>query len=166
MRRVSMARLLFASILLLSIVLQGLLFPDLLTIRILPNLALVLILCWSAVMGAGEGAIWALGTGLLFDALSLDPMGANGLAFLAVALLGASAGRRFFQASIFPPIPVAFVATWCYALILLIIRAGESGGAPLSALAPLILLQALLNSLLVVIVYPITRILSRSIARV
>ena len=105
----------------------------------------------------------ALGTGLLFDALSLDPMGANGIAFLAVALLGASAGRRFFQASIFPPIPITFLATWIYALIVLIIRASESGGAPLSALAPLILLQALLNSLLVVLVYPVTRLLSRSI---
>ena len=158
-----MARLFFASILLFSIVTQGLLFPDLLTIRILPNIALVLILCWSASVGAGEGAIWALGTGLLFDALSLDPMGANGIAFLAVALLGASAGRRFFHASIFPPIPITFLATWIYALIVLIIRASESGGAPLSALAPLILLQALLNSLLVVLVYPVTRLLSRSI---
>ena len=158
-----MARLFFASILLFSIVTQGLLFPDLLTIRILPNIALVLILCWSASVGAGEGAICALGTGLLFDALSLDPMGANGIAFLAVALLGASAGRRFFQASIFPPIPITFLATWIYALIVLIIRASESGGAPLSALAPLILLQALLNSLLVVLVYPVTRLLSRSI---
>ncbi len=158
-----MARLFFASILLFAIVTQGLLFPDLLTIRILPNIALVLILCWSASVGAGEGAIWALGTGLLFDALSLDPMGANGIAFLAVALLGASAGRRFFQASIFPPIPITFLATWIYALIVLIIRASESGGAPLSALAPLILLQALLNSLLVVLVYPVTRLLSRSI---
>ena len=158
-----MARLFFASILLFSIVTQGLLFPDLLTIRILPNIALVLILCWSASVGAGEGAIWALGTGLLFDELSLDPMGANGIAFLAVALLGASAGRRFFQASIFPPIPITFLATWIYALIVLIIRASESGGAPLSALAPLILLQALLNSLLVVLVYPVTRLLSRSI---
>lgn len=158
-----MARLFFASILLFAIVTQGLLFPDLLTIRILPNIALVLILCWSASVGAGEGAIWALGTGLLFDELSLDPMGANGIAFLAVALLGASAGRRFFQASIFPPIPITFLATWIYALIVLIIRASESGGAPLSALAPLILLQALLNSLLVVLVYPVTRLLSRSI---
>ena len=158
-----MARLFFASILLFAIVTQGLLFPDLLTIRILPNIALVLILCWSASVGAGEGAIWALGTGLLFDALSLDPMGANGIAFLAVALLGASAGRRFFQASIFPPIPITFLATWIYALTVLIIRASESGGAPLSALAPLILLQALLNSLLVVLVYPVTRLLSRSI---
>ncbi len=159
-----MARLLFASILLFSIVTQGLLFPDLLTIRILPNIALVLILCWSASVGAGEGAIWALLTGLLFDALSLDPMGANGLAFLAVALLGASSGRRFFQASIFPPIPITFIATWMYALILLIIRADATGGAPLSALAPLILLQALLNSLLVVVVYPVTRMLSRNLA--
>ena len=161
-----MARLFFASILLISIVLQGLLFPDLLTIRILPNVALVLILCWSAMVGAGEGVIWAVGTGLLFDALSLDPMGANGLAFIAVALLGASSGRRFFQASIFPPIPITFIATWMYALILLIIRADASGGAPLSALAPLILLQALLNSLLVVLVYPVTRLLSRNFAGV
>jgi rod shape-determining protein MreD len=160
-----MARFLFALILFSAVVLQGLLFPDLLIIRVLPNIVLVLLLCWSASVGAGEGAIWSLFAGLLFDALSLDPLGTNGLAFLAVALLGASSGKRFFQASILPPIPITFIATWIYALIILIIRAGESGGAPLSALAPLILSQALLNSLLVVLIYPLTRLLSRSIAR-
>jgi rod shape-determining protein MreD len=160
-----MARFTFALMMLTAVILQGLLFPDVLAIRILPNIALVLILCWSASVGAGEGAIWAAMTGLLFDALSLDPMGANGIAFLAVALLGASSGKRFFQASILPPIPIAFVATWFYALIILIIRASDSGGAPLSALAPLIFLQALLNSFLVVPIYPLTRLLSRSIAR-
>jgi len=161
-----MARLSFAFTLLVAIGLQGLLFPDLLTIRVLPNLALVLILCWSASVGAAEGAIWAALTGLFLDALSLDPMGANGIALVAVALLGASSGKRFFQASILPPIPITFIATWFYALIILIIRADATGGAPLTALAPLIFLQALLNSLLVVLIYPLTRTMSRSIARV
>lgn len=159
-----MARILFAAALLLATSVQALLLPDLLTAPVLPNLTLVFILCWSALCGPGEGALWALAAGVVFDAMSLDPMGANGIAFLAVGLLGASAGRRFFQASIFLPIPIAFVATWVYALILLMIRAGESGGAPLSALAPLIFLQALLNSIMVLLVYPVTRLLSRSIA--
>ncbi|MGH2548242.1 MAG: hypothetical protein ACRDHN_02575, partial [Thermomicrobiales bacterium] len=67
-----------------------------------------------------------------------------------------------FQASIFLPIPIAFIATWVYAIIVLILRTSEGSGAPLSAIGPLILLQALLNSLIVLVVYPITRLLSRS----
>src|SRR5215218_5310956 len=147
-----MARLCFAVILLAAMVLQALIYPQLLTIRVFPNLVLVLLLCWSALRGLGEGAIWAVGTGLLFDAIALDPLGTNGLAFLAVVLLGMWAGRRFFQASIFMPIPI--VATIVYAVIVLIIRAGNGSGIPISALGPLLLLQALLNSLSVLLVYP------------
>lgn len=157
-----MARLTFAIMILVAIVLQGLILPDILTVRVLPNLVLVFVLCWSAVRGAGEGALWAFGVGVLFDAIALDPMGTNSLAFLAVCLLGMWAGRRFFQASIFLPIPIAFVATWVYAIIVLILRTTEGAGAPLSAIGPLILLQALLNSMIVLIVYPITRLLSRT----
>lgn len=158
-----MARLIFATVLLAATVLQALILPDLLTIRILPNLVLVLLLAWSALRGLGEAALWAFAVGILFDAMALDPMGANALAFLAVCALGTWAGRRFFQSSIFLPIPITFLATWVYALIVLIIRATETGGAPLSALGPLILLQALLNSLLVVLVFPVTRLLNRSV---
>jgi len=156
-----MARLCFAVILLAALVLQALVYPQLLTIRVFPNLVLVLLLCWSALRGLGEGAIWAVGAGLLFDAIALDPLGTNGLAFLAVVLLGMWAGRRFFQASIFMPIPIAIVATIVYAVIVLIIRAGNGSGIPISALGPLLLLQALLNSLSVLLVYPVTRQLNK-----
>ena len=160
-----MARLFFAILLLAATVIQALILPDLLTVRIIPNLVLVLLLSWSALRGLGEGALWAFAAGILFDAMSLDPMGTNALAFLAVCVLGTWAGRRFFQASIFLPIPITFFATWVFSLFVLIIRATETGGAPLSALGPLILLQALLNSLLVLLVYPVTRLLNRSVAR-
>jgi rod shape-determining protein MreD len=159
-----MARLIFAILVLVAIVLQGLIFPDIFAIRVLPNLVLVFVLCWSAMRGVGEGALWAFGIGIVFDALALDPMGTNSLALLAVCLLGMWAGRRFFQASIFLPIPIAFLATWVYAIIVLILRASEGGGAPLTAIGPLIFLQALLNALLVLIIYPLTRLLSRSTA--
>jgi len=156
-----MARLCFAVILLAAMVLQALIYPQLLTIRVFPNLVLVLLLCWSALRGLGEGAIWAVGTGLLFDAIALDPLGTNGLAFLAAVPRGMWAGRRFFQASIFMPIPIAIVATIVYAVIVLIIRAGNGSGIPISALGPLLLLQALLNSLSVLLVYPVTRQLNK-----
>ncbi len=157
-----MARFIFAILVLVAIVLQGLILPELLSVRVLPNVVLVLVLCWSATRGIGEGAIWAFGIGMIFDALALDPMGTNSLALLAVCLLGMWAGRRFFQASVFLPIPIAFVATWMFALIVLILRTSEGSGAPLTALGPLLFLQALLNSLLVLLIFPITRLLSRS----
>jgi rod shape-determining protein MreD len=158
-----MARLIFAIVILAATVAQALILPEVLTIRILPNLVLVLLLSWAALRGLGEAALWAFAAGILFDAMALDPMGTNALAFLAVCALGTWSGRRFFQSSIFLPIPITFLATWVYALFVLIVRATESGGAPLSALGPLILLQALLNSLLVLLVFPMTRLLNRSV---
>ena len=88
-----MARLIFAILVLAATVVQALIFPDVLTIRILPNLVLVLLLSWSALRGLGEAALWAFAAGILFDAMSLDPMGTNALAFLAVCVLGTWAGR-------------------------------------------------------------------------
>ena len=152
-----MARFSLAMLLVLALLIQGVILPGSASLRILPNLVLVLVLCWAALRGPGEGVIWAALVGLVMDAVGLDPIGANGLALVAVAVLGAAAGQRFFSSSLFLPMPVSFIATFVYGFILLILRAGSGAGVPIGTLFLLLLLQALLNSLMVLIVYPIAR---------
>ena len=152
-----MARLSLAFVVALALLVQGVILPGSISAQVLPNLALVVVLCWAALRGPGEGVIWAAVVGLVMDAMGLDPIGANGLALVAVALLGAGAGQRFFSASVLLPMPVSFIATFVYGLILLILRAGSGAGVPIETLFVLLLAQALLNSLMVLIVYPIAR---------
>jgi rod shape-determining protein MreD len=152
-----MARFSLALFIVACILLQGVVLPGAASLPILPNMVLVATLCWSALRGPGEGVIWAAVVGLVLDAVGLDPIGSNGLALVICALLGAAAGQRFFSANLFLPMPVAFVATFMYGLILLILRAGSGAGVPIGSLFVLLILQALLNSLMVLIVYPIAR---------
>jgi rod shape-determining protein MreD len=152
-----MARLTLALIIGALILLQAVILPGIEAFHILPNLVMVLILCWAALRGPGEGAIWAFSVGLVFDAIGLDPIGSNGLALLAVVLLGVAAGQRFFSSSVLLPVPVTIIATFAYGLILLILRAGSGEGIPIGSLFLLLILQALLNSLMVLVLYPIAR---------
>jgi len=138
--------------------------PEVLPIEIAPGPVLVLIFLWSAKRGVQEAAFWAFGIGMLLDLLALDPLGANGLALLGAVLLGVASRRRFFQSGLVVPIVLAMVATVLYGVILLGLRGAIDGAAvpPESALR-VILPQALLNGLLVPLLYPISGWLGRRV---
>jgi rod shape-determining protein MreD len=97
--------------------------------------------------------MWAFGLGLFIDILALDTLGTNGLALLGVALLGGLARRRFFQSTLVVPIILAVVATTVHALVLLLLRSGDSAGLPISSVIRLVFLQSLLNSIFVPPIY-------------
>lgn len=144
-----MARISFACLLLLVILVQATVLPGLHLIGVLPDLVLVLLLVWCALRGIGEGVIWVFAAGLVLDVLAMDRLGTNGLALLAVALLAGQARRRFFHSGMIVPIVLAIVATVVHATVLLLLRSGEGMALPVGAAFRLIFLQALLNSLLV-----------------
>lgn len=150
-----MARIVFALCLLLAALMQATVLPSLHVIEVLPDVTLVLLLVWSALRGTPEGLIWAFGLGLFLDVFALDPLGANGLALLGVALLGGLSRRRFFHSTLIVPIVLAVAATMVHALVLLLIRTGEGTGLPISSVFRLIFLQALLNSMFVPPLYVI-----------
>jgi len=145
-----MSRIAFALLLAAAALLQATLLPALVPLGVLPNLALVLLLVWSALRGTAEGMAWAFGAGILFDALALDPLGTNGLALLPVALLAGLARRRFFRSGFVFPIALAALATVGHGLVLALLR-GLDEGVPVSVgeMARLLVLQALLNAVLV-----------------
>lgn len=150
-----MVRILFASLLLFAALSQATIVPSLDPIEVLPDVTLVLLLVWSALRGVPEGLVWAFGLGLFIDILALDPLGANALALLGVALLGGLSRRRFFHSILVFPIVLAVVATMIHALVLLLLRSGEGAGMPISSVFRLIFLQALLNSMFVPPLYVI-----------
>ncbi|MGH2531902.1 MAG: rod shape-determining protein MreD [Thermomicrobiales bacterium] len=156
-----MARLLFALLLAAAAFSQATVLPALQLLGVLPNVVLVLLLVWCALRGTAEGLIWVFGTGLLLDALALDPFGTNGLALLVVALLAGPARRRFFHSGLVFPIVLALIATFVHAVVLLLIRSGTGDGLPVASVFRLVVLQALLNSLLVPPIYLIAGMMDR-----
>ena len=144
-----MARIFFAALVLLALFAQIAVLPSINTFRVLPNLPLVLLLVWSSIRGIREGLFWAFGIGLLLDILALDPLGSNGLAFLAVVLLGGLGARRFFSSRLIFPVVLAVIATVFHGLVILIVRNAEGGATPLSSIIRPVLSQAILNAILV-----------------
>ncbi|MCC6314752.1 MAG: rod shape-determining protein MreD [Thermomicrobiales bacterium] len=145
-----MTRALFALLIVLAALAQATILPAAAPLAIVPNVVLVLILVRAALYGVADALIWILLAGVTLDVLALDPIGANGLALLAVALVAALARKRFFHNGMIFPMLLAMLATFAYAIVLAVVRAfaGE-GMAPLQFVLRLTLLQALLNSLLV-----------------
>ena len=107
-----MARPIFATLLILSIVLQAILLPAWQLIAVTPGLVVVLMLGWSAHRGLGEALAWVFFAGLLLDVIGLDRLGANALALLPVVLLGNLSRGRFFNSALVFPMLLAILATF------------------------------------------------------
>ena len=149
-----MSRPVFGVLLIAAALLQTALLPRWQLLAVTPGLVLVLVLGWSAYRGLFEALAWVLIAGLLLDILGLDTLGTNALALLPVALLGGLARGRFFHSALVFPMVLAVAATFVYVAVLLALRGllGEGSDAS-QALGTMTLLQALLNALLVPLVF-------------
>ncbi len=156
-----MARILYGGSLLVVALAQATVVPAYNPITLQPNLALVMILVWSALRGMPEGLTWAFALGILFDVLAVDPLGTNALALLPVVLLAGASRRRFFQSSLIFPMALAVVATVVHGVGLQLLR---GGGIPPSTLLRFILLQAVLNAIVVPPLYLAAAAMNRRIA--
>ena len=159
-----MSRTVFGALLVVFAFAQAAVLPEVLPIEIVPGPVLVLIFLWSSKRGVQEAAFWAFGIGLLLDLLGLDPLGANGLAMLGAVVLGGASRRQFFQSALVVPIVLAMAASLLYGLVLLGLRTTLSGVdlSPSSSLRVLVP-QALLNGILVPLLYPIAGWLGRRV---
>lgn len=159
-----MARILFGGVLLVVALAQATVVPANNPIALQPNVALVLILVWSALRGLPEGLTWAFALGILLDVLAVDPLGTNALALLPVVLLAGATRRRFFQSTLIFPMALAVVATVLHAVGLLLLRGGATEAISLSTLLRFILLQAVLNTIFVPPLYLVAAAMNRRIA--
>lgn len=158
-----MSRWIFGLLLIVSAVAQATVLPLLGSRAGLPNVVLVLILVRSARRGVVASLVWIILSGLILDTLALDPLGTNGLALLPVAIVGGLGQRRWFISGPAFPMLLALVATYAYAVTLLIIRAYAGEGlAPLPAILQMTVFQSLLNAVLVLPVYGLVGWLGRN----
>lgn len=157
-----MARLFFAVLILASAIFQATLLPELNPLQVQPNVVLVLLLVWTARHGMGEGILWAGAVGFLLDLLAMDTLGTNGLALLAVVLLGGAARRRFFHNGPLLPMVLTLVAAFITPVLVLLLRDGiGSASGSIAPAARLIVPQALLAMMLVPPLYLIAVVLER-----
>lgn len=157
----TVTRLGFGLLLALAVLAQATFFPALHILSIGPNLALVLILLWSATRGAPEGLIWALGAGLLLDLVSLDPLGFNALALLPAALLGGLARHRIVHSRVLQPMILVTGATVAHWLVAGFVGALLGAGYALGFSLRLGLLTAAINLATVPFLFALTLILER-----
>ena len=148
-----MAPVILAISLIVFAFLQATVFPSSELIGIYPDVTMVIILVWSAVRGVRDGLLWAFLVGILLDTLALDPLGANALALLPVVLLGALAGRAFFQSNLIVPIIACIAATFLHALVLLLVRSAGGAAISIAPLMRIVMLQTILNVMIVPPIY-------------
>lgn len=156
-----MTRLFFALTLLIVAIAQATILPAFNVYGIGPNLCLVLLLVWSGLRGVPEGLIWAFPLGLLFDFLSLAPLGSHGLALAPVAMIGGLARQRVFHSGILVMMLLVITATLAHQLVATFVAAAGGQGYGLAAAARLGFLTALLNMVAVPPVYLVIRIMDR-----
>lgn len=157
-----MSRAIFGLLLIGAALLQATLLRSLGPVAVTPNLVLVMVLVRTVKRGVPEGLLWALVGGLALDVLALDPLGTNGLALVPVVLCGGIARRRVFQSGVLFGMLLAIGASLAHALVLNGVRVlGGESLVPMAALLRLTFLQALLNAVLVPIVWPLVGLIGR-----
>lgn len=145
--------------------LQATFFPATMLLNIVPDFALVLLLVWSASRGLEEGLLWAFGLGLWLDFLTLDPLGTHVLPLLVVAVIGGLTRGRLFRSGLVLPAVAVIGATVAYRLIEMLVKVFTGRVVELTGEIRLALLAALLNVLLVPLVYGCILIMDRWIPK-
>jgi rod shape-determining protein MreD len=160
-----MPRIIFAILLMLMALIQTTVLPMGHVIGLTPDLVLVCLLLWSATREPREGLVWAFGTGLFLDLLTLAPLGSTALALLPVAVIGWLSRSRFFQSGLLFPLLMTMAATLVHGIALLLLAPLTGSHLNVVAGVRLALLGALLNAVLVPPLYLIVQLLDRWIGR-
>jgi rod shape-determining protein MreD len=139
-------------------ILQTTIVPGLTVWGVFANLPLLVVVSWSLLRGPREGAIWGFIAGLMVDLLSGAPFGAATLSLITVGFLAGLGEATVFRARIALPMIVMFLATIVYDLLfLLIVQISGQPVAWLDSIFRLVLPSAILNAVLIPIVFLATR---------
>jgi rod shape-determining protein MreD len=158
-------RFLFSITLMFVTLLQATFFPATAVLNVIPDFALVLLLVWSASRGVEEGLLWAFGLGLWIDFLTLDPLGTHVLPLMVVAVIGGVTQGRLFRSGIVLPAVAVLGATIAYRLVEMIFKVFSGRPVEVSGEIRLALLAALLNVILVPLVYGFVLVMDRWIPK-
>lgn len=162
-----MPALLSVFVLCTAAIFQSTLLPHLAVLGVKVDLVMLLVAAWSIRRGVEAGLVWALIGGVAVDVLSAGPFGLSIVTLALVAVIAGGFGPGLRRSSIILPlvlIPlVSIVATLVGALIL------QAVGHPISwpvVVAMVVLPAALLDTLAVLIVYPLISIADHRLSTV
>ncbi|MGQ9766968.1 MAG: rod shape-determining protein MreD [Anaerolineae bacterium] len=123
-----------------------------------PDLLLVTVVGWGLLRGVSEGLLWGFGGGLGVDVISGLPLGTSALALLPAAWLGGRGRHTVYSFSMLLPLLLAVLASFLRGWVLLVLQ--SAGGVRVDWIATTLYVigpEAVLNALLIVVVYPFMR---------
>jgi rod shape-determining protein MreD len=139
-------------------VVQATFMPHLRIWGVFPDLPLLIVVSWSLLRGGGKGVVWGFIAGIAVDLFSGAPFGAAALALIAVALLSGLGAITVYRTHIALPLLTVFLVTIVYDLIfLLVVRVSGQTVAWLDGLFRVILPSAVLNTVLMPLVFGVMR---------
>lgn len=130
--------------------------PHLAILGVKADLVLILVIAWAIRRGVEAGLLWALLGGIAADALSAGPFGVSILAFVAAAVLVGVFGPGMRKASVLLPLALTPLASIVATLVMAIVLAllGRPIFWPVTV-ALVVLPAAVLNSVVMLLVYPL-----------
>jgi rod shape-determining protein MreD len=135
-------------------IVQATVSPHLAVWGVFPDLPLLVVIGWGLLRGPRDGAIWGFIAGLAVDLLSGAPFGAATLPLIAVGFLSGLGQASVFTAHAALPMLAMFLATIAYDLLfLLVVRISGLEVMWLDTLVRLILPSAVLNAVLMPVVF-------------
>jgi rod shape-determining protein MreD len=135
-------------------ILQATVLPHLGIWGVFPDLPLLFVIGWSLLRGVREGVIWGFIAGVAVDLLSGAPFGAATLPLIAVGVLAGLGQATVFGAHVALPMLAMFLATILYDLLfLLVVNISGQEVMWLGSLMRIILPSAVLNALLMPLVF-------------
>jgi rod shape-determining protein MreD len=139
-------------------ILQSTIVPQLAVWGVFADLPLLVVVSWSLLRGSREGIVWGFIAGVAVDLFSGAPFGAATLPMIAVGFLSGLGQAAVFRAHIALPLVAMFLATVVYDLLfLLIVRISGYPVAWLESLLRLVLPSAVLNTVLMPVLFIIMR---------
>jgi rod shape-determining protein MreD len=159
--------LLSAAVLCIGAILQSTLLPHFAVLGVKVDLVLLLVAAWSIRRGVEAGLVWAMIGGIAVDVLSAGPFGLSIVTFGLAAVIAGGFGPGLRRSSIALPLAliplVSIIATLAGALIM------QALGRPISwpvIVATVALPSALLDTIAILIVYPLVSIADHRLSTV
>ena len=130
------------------------------------DLPLLVVVSWGLLRGPREGLSWGFLAGVAVDLFSGAPFGAATFGLMAVGFLSGLGQSTVFRSQIFLPVLVMLLATIVYDMLFMIVTWISGYGVSwLDSLFRLVLPSAVLNAVLMPVVFVIVRWLNTRLGR-
>jgi rod shape-determining protein MreD len=131
-----------------------------------PDFVLMAVVSWTLLHGAAGGILWAIVGGLCLDLFSGGPFGLTVIPLILVSLLATLGHGRVLGGYLMVPLILAFPASLSYYLIqMLLLDALGRSVAWGTTLVHVVLPASLLNTLVILFLFPLLRLLHRHTGR-